>query len=288
MGQNKGARLYRVLIKHGIIQYQEVRQLIIDFHVHCFPDLLAGSAVPKIADLAGIPARLNGTVSDLKRSMAKAGITHSVIQHIATRPSQVRSINDFAASVCSQGIYSFGTLHPDYDDWKSEIVRIKELGLKGIKFHPDYQKFFLDEVRMFPIYEKVFEEDLIALFHAGFDIGLPTSNRSMPDRLSHVLDAFPEAKIVAAHMGGHSVWKAVEEQLVGRSLYFDTSFSLDFIKEDQFKRIIKNHGYKKILFGTDSPWTDQSEEVKRISSLGLKPEELDDIIYNNAARLLKI
>ena len=262
--------------------------MVIDFHVHCFSDELAGRAIPKLASAAGIPARLNGTVSDLEKSMIKAGVTLSVIQHIATKPSQTRSVNDYAASICNQRLHSFGTLHPDYNDWKSEIIRIKELGLKGIKFHPDYQNFFVDEARMFRIYEKVFEADFAVLFHAGYDIGLPAPHHCTPDRLSHVLDAFPGARIIAAHMGGQSMWNAVEEYLVGRDLYFDTSYSQKFLDTSQFLRIIKNHNPKRILFATDSPWADQAEEIERIKSAGLEKSLLDDILCNNAANLLKI
>lgn len=262
--------------------------MVIDFHVHCFPDELAKRAIPKLAGLAGIPARLNGTVSDLEKSMTKAGVALSVIQHIATKPSQTRSVNDYAASICGPRLYSFGTLHPDYDDWKSEIDRIKELGLKGIKFHPDYQEFFVDDTRVFPIYEKVFEADFTVLFHAGYDIGLPAPHHCTPERLSHVLDAFPGARIIAAHMGGQSMWNAVEEYLVGRDLYFDTSYSQKFMDKSQFLRIIKSHSPKKILFATDSPWADQSEDIDEMMSSGLEKPVLDDILYNNAANLLKV
>ena len=72
---------------------REAIGLIIDFHTHCFPDELAMKAVPSLSEKAGIPAMLNGTLSDLKRSMEASCITGSVLLNIATKPSQAVNIH---------------------------------------------------------------------------------------------------------------------------------------------------------------------------------------------------
>jgi len=262
--------------------------MVIDFHVHCFPDQLAATAVPMLAQRAGIPARLNGTVDDIKKSMKKANISKSVVLSIATKPTQTEKINSWAAEIQDDSIIAFGSIHPDYEGWEDELRRIKELGLKGIKLHPDYQGFFVDEERMFPIYELASRLGLIILFHAGVDIGLPAPFHCTPDRLLKVVKAFPHGKIIAAHMGGYQYWDEVENLLVGENLYFDTSYSLGWIDEVQAKRIIKNHGFKKILFATDSPWCDQAEEVAKIKSLNLGCEVENAILSGNAQELLAI
>lgn len=260
--------------------------MAIDFHVHCFPDELAGRAIGKLSGKAKIPAYLDGTVGALERSMSKAGIDFSIVQNIATKPSQTTAINDWAASICSDKIHSFGTVHPDFAGWKNEIPRIRALGMKGIKFHPDYQGFFADDPRMFPLYDRVFETGLIALFHAGSDRGFAPPYKCTPKRLAHILDAFPEATIVAAHMGANLMWDEGEKYLVGRKIYLDTSISIDHMGAAQFKRFVKNHGHSNILFATDSPWTDQTEEIQTIRSIGLDENILEDILVNNAERIL--
>lgn len=262
--------------------------MVIDFHVHCFPDDLAERAVAKLSKKASVPAHLNGTVADLERSMSKAGIDLSIVQHIATKPSQTAAINDWAASICTDKIHSFGTIHPDFPDWKHEIQRIRNLGMKGIKFHPDYQGFLVDDPRMFPIYERIFETGLIVLFHAGNDFGFDPPYNCTPERLAHVLDAFPEATVVAAHMGSNFMWDDVEKHLVGRKIFFDTSLGIDHLCETQFKRIVKNHGHRNILFASDSPWTDQSKELDAIRNIGYEKSVIDDILGNNAASILSI
>ena len=261
--------------------------MIIDFHVHGFPDELARKAVPFLAEQAKVPARLNGTLEDIRKSMKKSGVDHSVVLSIATKPEQTKKINSWSSQAQAEDITVFGSIHPDYSGWKEELKRIKELGIKGIKYHPDYQQFYVDEKRMFPIYETAFDLGLIIVFHAGLDIGLKPPYHCTPERLLKVARSFPGGNMVAAHMGGYGYWDDVEKFLVGEDIYFDTSYSLGYIDDEQAIRIVRMHGYRKILFGTDSPWTDQSEEVDKIKRLDLREEELNAVLGGNAVRLLE-
>ena len=261
--------------------------MIIDFHVHCFPDELAEKATSSLAERSGAHLWLNGTVGEIKASMKNAGISSSVVLSIATRPQQSEKITQWSASIQDEEIIAFGSIHPDLHDWLRELEKMKSMGIKGIKMHPDYQNFFVDEERMFPIYEKVFEFGLIIVFHAGIDIGLPAPYHCTPERLKKVVRSFSGGKIVAAHMGGYGCWDDVEKHLVGENLYMDTSFSIDKMDEMQFKRLIRNHGYDKLLFATDSPWSGQKEEVDRIKNLNL-PQNIEDAIFGgNAIRILE-
>ncbi|NLD50900.1 MAG: amidohydrolase family protein [Clostridiaceae bacterium] len=262
--------------------------MIVDFHVHCFPDEVAVKAVPKLASVAGIPARLNGTINGIKDSMIKSGVDHCVVLTIATKPSQTETINTWASEIQDSGITAFGSIHPQFEGWKNELKRIKDIGLKGIKLHPDYQNFFVDDENLFPIYEMAFKLGLIVLFHTGVDIGLPPPCHATPERLIRVVKAYPGARIVAAHMGGFSLWDEVESILAGEDIFLDTSYSLGSISTEQLKRIIGKHGYEKILFATDSPWKDQSEEIIKIRELMLGSEVEKAILGLNAKKLLRI
>lgn len=262
--------------------------MIVDFHVHCFPDMLAEKATEALAERARIPLWQHGTIGEIKISMKKAGINRSVILSIATRPQQTEKISQWSASIQDDDITAFGSIHPDYADWNNELVRMKEMGIKGIKMHPDYQEFFVDEKRIFPIYEKAFALGFIVVFHAGLDIGLPEPCHCTPERLRKVVRAFPGGRMVAAHMGGYRYWDDVEKYLAGEDIYFDTSYSLKEMDAGQLDRLILHHGYEKLLFATDSPWGGQAEEVSRFKSLGL-PEKMENaILGGNAMRLLDL
>lgn len=79
-------------------------------------------------------------------------------------------------------------------------------------------------------------------------IGLPGPCHCPPERLKKVIDAFPGAPIIAAHMGGYGCWSQVEEFLLGRDIYLDTSYSFFDLGPERMKEIIKGHGAKKNYF----------------------------------------
>lgn len=263
--------------------------MIIDIHAHTFPDELAPRALAALANNSGVNPYTDGTCAGLLASMQRSGIDKSAVMLIATKPAQARGINTWAAAISSQNenLICFGTLHPKQDDWQDEINRMVDDGIPGVKFHPDYQNFFVDDSELTPIYRALADAGLIVMFHAGVDIGLPPPVHCTPDRLARMLDSVPDLTIIAAHMGGYACWDDVERHLVGRNLYFDTSFSLADLGPERMTAIIRAHGTDKILFGTDSPWTDQSAEVAGIQKLPLENDEIAAILGGNTFHLLK-
>lgn len=264
--------------------------MIVDIHTHAFPDELAARALTALVGNCDVPALTDGTVAGLRASMRQAGIDRSAVMPIATKPSQVRGINQWAADVNRQfeDIISFGTLHPLMEDWQAEIERLANDGIPGIKLHPDYQDFFVDDPSLSPIYRALADAGLILMMHAGVDIGLPSPVHCTPDRLANVLDTVPELTIIAAHMGGYIMWDDVEKYLVGRDVYFDTSYSMADLGRERMTALIRSHGVDKILFGTDSPWTDQAAEVAGIRGLPFSDEEIGAVLGGNAERVLSV
>lgn len=262
--------------------------MIIDFHTHCFPDEIAANAVPALAKKSGIQPMSSGTVDGLKSSMQTNGITHSVVLSIATKPTQTEKINNWAAGTQRDNLFCFGSIHPLYENWKAELKRVRGLGLKGIKFHPEYQDFYVDDEAMFPIYDYAFEQGLVVLFHAGGDLGYIPPFHCTPERLELLVSRFKGGKIIAAHMGGFSYWDEVEKHLKGKDIYLDTSFAVGVMEDEQAKRMIRSHGYQRILFGSDSPWKDQGWSVQSLRGLQLSQEAEDAIFFKNAAGLLGI
>lgn len=260
--------------------------MIIDFHVHGFPDDLAARAVAALSERSRLVPHTDGTIGSIKASMREAGIDRSVVLSIATRPQQASNITRWAASIQDGSITAFGSIHPDSPDWRAELTAIWEAGLKGIKLHPDYQEFFVDEKRLFPIYEKAFDLGLIVVFHAGLDIGLPSPIHCTPGRLRRVVRSFPDGRIVAAHLGGFKSWDDVEKYLVGENIFLDTSFSLKWMERSRFLKILRTHGCDKLFFATDSPWSGQKEELELLRDLGLTPGEERAVTGGNAAKLL--
>ena len=261
---------------------------VMDIHTHAFADDIAPKALEAVQKSSGEKALLDGTVSDLKRSMASARIAFSVIQPVATKPSQVRAINAWASQIGGNGILPFGTLYPGQPDWEDEVERMKRMGFSGVKLHPDYQNFDPDDRAFFPIYEKLQAEGLIVLCHAGDDISFPSPGRGTPKRFLRIVEHFPDLSIIAAHLGGFRMWDEVEAVLVGKDIYLDTSYVFGYLETERTIGIMERHGFDRILFGTDSPWRDQQEEIQNILRLDIPDEAKSKILGGNAHKLLNV
>lgn len=267
--------------------------MVIDFHTHIFPDALAPRARQALMDNTAkfgnyYTALTAMTRDSLIEHMDLWGVDISVIQPVITKPSQTVTTNTWAADAAGDRIVAFGGVHPDTDDYKRDIDLVASLGLKGIKLHAEYQGFYPDEMRMLRIYDYAFSKGLIVLHHAGYDPGMPPPFRSTPERFAKVLDEMKGGTLVLAHLGGQSMWDEVENHLVGREVYFDTAMGFECFSSEQFLRIVKNHGADKILFATDSPWSNASRELAVFRGLDMDEAEKEMILEHNARRLLGI
>ena len=265
--------------------------MVIDFHTHIFPDKIAAKTIEHLENVGGITAATDGTLGGLLSSMERCGVDMSVILPVVTKPSQFESIHAFAKSVNEQysgKLISFGGIHPDCEDYKKELDTIKELGFKGIKIHPDYQGVMIDDIRFMRIIEYASELGLIILTHAGIDIGLSDPVHCPPKKMRNVLDSVKPEKMVLAHYGGWGQWEEVYEYLAGENVWLDTAFIYDYMKEEQFFKIMEKHGSDKILFATDSPWSDMANGINWIKKLSLPKQVEENILSGNAKRLLGI
>ena len=263
--------------------------MIIDFHTHAFPERIAEKALDTLSKTGGnLICYCDGTIKGLLDNMQKENIDKSVLLSIATNEKQMKSVNDFAISLNNyeDKIISFGSVHPMAGEACNELERIKEAGLKGIKFHPEYQDFFVDDPKMSKIYDTINKLGLITVFHAGMDDAFLEPIKAAPKRFKGIIPYF-SSPVVLAHMGGYIMWNDVEKYLVGeKNLYFDTSFCFSRIPLPLMERIIKTHGCDKILFGSDMPWSPPSREKRIIDALSFSDFEKENILYNNARNIL--
>ena len=264
--------------------------MIIDFHCHAFPDFLASRAIPMLAEKAGLVAQFDGTVSGLADKMEQAGVARAVVLSIATKPTQEKSVNNFAISLAEdQRFIPFGSVYPGSDTALSELERIKHAGIRGIKLHPEYQSFQVDDPIAAPIYEACGRLGLIVLLHAGGDAGYAPPYHSDPQSIRETATRFPNTTFVAAHFGSYDMWDDVYQNLCGISnLYLDTSMCNTAKKIDRelARKIVDRHGVDKILFGTDMPWENYETAKALIQSLGLSQQEQSAVFSGNAIRLL--
>lgn len=261
---------------------------IIDFHTHAFPDALAPRAMKTLLEEApGIRAYLDGTLGALLASMQKSGIEKSVVCCIATRPEQFEPILSWCKDSRCEQFVMLPSIHPSSSRSLEQIDQIKAEGFQGIKLHPFYQDFIIDEDRMLEIYDKLQRENMLAVMHTGFDIAFPRTRRADPEKIVRISEMFPHLKLITTHLGAWKQWKEVEQLMVGRPIYMGISFAMEYMDISQARRIIMNHPAEYVLFGTDSPWTDQSETATLLANLMLSEKKLNMILHSNAERLLR-
>ncbi len=257
----------------------------IDVHAHVFPDKIAEKAIPALAAAADVKPSGTGTCDDLLKKMNEANAKISVLVSIATRIEQVKSINDWLLKQASERFVPFAAIHPGAPDYRSEIERVKKLGFRGFKVHPNYQNFYPDDEHFIEVARAIADAGLILLTHGGVDWAYEEVNAA-PERIARLMDAVPELTLVIAHFGGFQKWDEVETILAGSNAYFDISFTLPYIEKEQFVRIARKHGIGRLLFGSDYPWADAAEQTKLLKQLPFTDEELAAILHKNAEQLL--
>ena len=263
---------------------------VIDAHCHIYPEKIVDRAVAGTDAFYGTRAACRGVTGELLEIGETLGIDHFVVHSVATTPKQVTSINEFiAASVASapQKFTGLGAIHPDCEAPEAVIRQLHELGLHGIKIHPDIQRFPIDDVRMYPIYALCQEHGLPILMHTG-DYRYDFSN---PNRLLPVLKDFPSLVVIGAHFGGWSVWEDAARVLADfPNLFVDCSSTFPFANNDLSlgERLIARYGAERVMFASDFPMWSPKDELETFMKLRLTDEERRLILSENAKRIYHI
>lgn len=251
---------------------------IIDAHTHAYPKKIALKAARNIGRFYELEPNHDGSIEELRANGEKYGVDGYLVCSVATSADQVYSINDYLADECNKdkSLYGFGALHPMMKDIGDEVDRIIKLGLKGIKLHPDFQKFYIDSPQAYEIYDIVGSR-LPILMHIGDD----RYDYSDPRRLTRVLDNFKDIRIIAAHLGGYRAWDLAKEYLRGYNLKFDTSSSQGLLSPDRARELIYYLGVENCFFGTDYPLWNYDSEVEAFFGIGLTYNENKKILAEN-------
>lgn len=263
---------------------------IFDAHCHIYPDAIAQKAVAAVDTFYdGLPeGHCDGTISMLLETGSAAGISRFIVHSVATKPRQVHSINAFIARSAAESNGAFiglGTLHPDSADLRGDFESLRALGLRGVKLHPDIQRFHADDPRAMEIYALCEDAGLPVCVHTG-DRRFDYSN---PPRIVNILKAFPRLKFIGAHFGGWSVWDQAARLLPDYpNMWVDTSSSFRWMTPEQARDLIRAYGSRRVMFGTDYPMWTPKPDIDRMMSLQLTDDEYEDILWRTCAELFEI
>ena len=265
---------------------------IFDTHTHLYPDAIAPRAGAALENFYHFHVEGKGTCSDLCADAARIRLEGFLILGVSTTPHQVPKVNDGvaqnAALARKQGFkaFAFGSMHQDYPDMSGEVDRMeKQLGLHGIKLHPDIQGVAIDDPRLLPLYE-IIEGRMPIYFHVGDD--RPEYRFSEVEKLLKVMDMFPRLEVVAAHLGGYRAWDAAQKLAGHPNLWFDSSSSLPLLGPEEAVKLIRTLGTNRVMFASDYPLSYPSTELARFMALPLTEDERENLLYNNAAHFLHL
>ena len=259
---------------------------IIDIHTHIYPDDIAQKATNSVKNFYGIgDSHMNGTESMLLQRGRQAGISQFVILPVAIRPDRAQHINDFILqkAVENPDYIPFGTVHAAMDGLAEETERLLDAGVKGIKMHPDSQRFAIDDPRLYPLYETI-QGRVPVLLHMGDQ----RYDYSHPARLRKILQLFPQLDAIAAHFGGYSMYDTAKELLLDTNCVMDISSSMMFMQPGEAERYINIYGAERMAFGTDYPMWDPMTETEKFLQLTLTDDQKEQIAHKTAERILQL
>ncbi|MBI3831057.1 MAG: amidohydrolase [Planctomycetes bacterium] len=195
----------------------------------------------------------------------------------------------------------FASADPLFDaDPLGEIQRcVEELGMRGVKLAPTYQGVEPLHPKLAEIYAYAEKRGLPVLFHQGttFSRKAPLKH-AWPVLLEDVAYRFPELRMIVAHLG--HPWCGETVALIRKQPHIYADISALYYRPYQFYQALKladeYNTDRKILFGTDYPFTTIDSTMKGLADLEafierhhlppLRAGLLDGIVHRNALELL--
>lgn len=273
--------------------------MVIDFHTHNFPDELAPRAIAAMVESLRheFSPFGDGTLACQLAAARADGIDRCVMCPIATKPSQADVILRSALEIRDGGrgeeaarvIIPLASVHPADPDYRLHLKAIADAGVPGIKLHPFYQGFRLDDPAVFPFFAAVRDFGLVVIAHCGYDHSVPDEPMTCgPAEIAALLAAVPGLgpRFVAAHLGGHlGNPPGATDMLLETGCLIDTA-CLEILQDDpEAIRIMETWPTERVVFGTDYPWNRQGRLVEWVKAH--RPAADHEAIFHlNAARLL--
>lgn len=277
--------------------------MIIDFHTHIFPPSFredpgrCGAVDATFATLFSHPKPRLATAEDLIAAMDEGGIERAVVMGVGwTDLTIAREANDYIIESIARfpnRLIGFCSVNPGWrDDALKETERCANAGIRGIgELHPDTQSLDItDRKLMAPLMDLARDRKLIILTHASEPVGhqYPGKGDTTPDKLYALIRNFPENPIICAHWGGglplYSLMPELEAEM--ENVYFDTAASSFLYDSKIFSTVVDLAGIDHILFGSDYPLISYEKSFEHLRDSSLSREHKEDIVGNNARRLL--
>ncbi|MBI2369156.1 MAG: amidohydrolase, partial [Deltaproteobacteria bacterium] len=243
-------------------------------------------------------------LASLIEAMDRAGVAQGVLVGLdaETATGRPRTPNDHIAKLVAQypdRLIGFASVDP----WKGKLAvqelerAIRELGLRGVKFHPPMQAFFPNDRICYPLYELCQDLGVPILLHTGFSgpgmgkpggLGVRLKYGEPIPYIDDVATDFPELTLICAHFG----WPWTEEMLSVALHKANVCIDLSGWAPRYFPRSVVQYMntllQDKCLFGTDYPYVAHDRWLAEFQRLDLKDEVREKVLERNARRILRL
>lgn len=237
-------------------------------------------------------ARLPAEITPAQRSREEERIRRQMIGRLQRR-------NEWTCEVSREHpqLIPFIGLDPSMsaEDLVAEIDRRCDEGAHGLKLHPPNQRFFPNDRRLWPAYERAQELGLPIIFHSGaVDYAPDTGKYGHPKGYANLLAQFPRLTVVMAHLALGDFAACAELAQAHANVFFDCCFIINgtdkppAISDADAVVAFRQIGCDRIMFGSDHPWFDPVLDSARIQRLPLTNAEKRAVLHENAVRILAL
>jgi len=211
------------------------------------------------------------------------------VLHTANRPDSMAHVNEFALRVNGMEgkVISFAAIHPRANTVVAVVERLYSLGIRGIKFQPIRQSFYVDEPCCAPIFKKIGSLGMMTVIHGGRSVRTP-EYPILPSAMAKYIDCFDGAPVVLSHMGGMFLSDEEMRQAAALPVITDTALCVRHLDQARFNTALELFGVERVMFGTDMPWACMEKEKAYIENAPISSEEKELIFDGNAARYLTL
>ena len=259
---------------------------MIDAHVHCFPGNLAPRALSK-TNMYGT-YETDGTIEGQLRLAKRYAIEKIMVLNIANKPEQQEHVNQYAISIngLEDKVVSLGSDHPFAPNAVETVEWLYEQGIRGIKFQPIRQKFYMDDPICRPIFRKIGELGMLTVIHGGRSIRTEHFH-VLPKAIGRCIDEFQGAPVICSHMAGMFCAEDEIKKLAAMPVYTDTALCARHLDQKKFAWAAEQFGADRILFGTDMPWANMEKEMSYIQKSFFGAGDQEKIFRGNALALFE-
>ena len=245
-------------------------------------------------------AKLPADISAARRAQAEDGIRREMIGRLQRR-------NEWSCRVAREHpqLIPFIGLDPSMsaDELVAEIDLRRSEGargptgarLGGIKLHPPNQRFYPNDRRLWPVYERAQELGLPVIFHSGAGAYAPgPTDYAHPMQFPEVLSTFPRLTVVMAHLAFGDFAACADLARAHANVFFDCCFVINgtekrpSLSDEEAAAALRRVGVERVMFGSDYPWFDPLLDAARIQRLPLEDGEKRAVLHDNAVRVLAL